>query len=217
MVERMTWLISDLGQTEKNKRPTCSANEGDCSRRRPLTQPQAAKRPRAATSTRSRRNRVEPCSAWVGKRKRPIIESHAGIREDHCRGSFGSGGRVRSHDPLAFADRSPVRRYRLFTACWATGISSRGAVGGTMPPLAGIAARGRDHSGPHRGSSGPEKVCDPATRWKFPGPHTKNDRIFTNQPCSSTDQWVSDISHFGGPFERASQATIAMPRSASSL
>jgi len=76
---------------------------------------------------------------------------------------------------------------------------------------------GRDHSGPHRGSSRPEKVCDPATRWKFPGPYTKNDRIFTNQPRISTDQWVSDFSHFGGPFERASQTTIVMPRSVSSL
>ena len=37
MVERMTWLISDLVKLKRTSGLHASANEGDCSRRRPLT------------------------------------------------------------------------------------------------------------------------------------------------------------------------------------
>jgi hypothetical protein len=57
------------------------------------------------------------------------------------------------------------------------------------------------------------------TEMKIPGFTTrKSDRIFTDQPRISTDQpggWFFFIS--GGPFESASQGTIAMPGSVSSF
>lgn len=39
----------------------------------------------------------------------------------------------------------------------------------------------------------------------------KSDRISMDQLCVSTDQPGSDLFHFGGSFESASQDSIAMP------
>ena len=53
-----------------------------------------------------------------------------------------------------------------------------------QPPFGRVAALGRDHRTPHRSSSRPEKVCDPAARWKFPASLHEKAIAFSPTICS---------------------------------